>query len=59
MLLLGAGLVGGVIGAALNGNDADNARARAAAAPVVNRSSLAEIAQKVEPSVVSITTGTR
>ncbi|GIF64470.1 hypothetical protein Ais01nite_25050 [Asanoa ishikariensis] len=57
VLLLGAGLVGGVIGAALNGNDADNARARAAAAPVVNRSSLAEIAQKVEPSIVSITTG--
>ncbi len=57
MLLLGAGLVGGVIGAALNGNDDDNAPARAAAAPVINRSSLAEIAQKVEPSVVSITTG--
>ncbi|MEV4538003.1 trypsin-like peptidase domain-containing protein [Asanoa sp. NPDC049518] len=57
VLLLGAGLVGGVIGAALNGNDADNARARAAAAPVINRSSLAEIAQKVEPSIVSITTG--
>jgi putative serine protease PepD len=57
VLLLGAGLVGGVIGAALNGNDADNARSRAAAAPVVNRSSLAEIAQKVEPSIVSVTTG--
>ncbi|GAA1841503.1 S1C family serine protease [Asanoa iriomotensis] len=57
VLLLGAGLVGGVIGAALQGNDNDNARARAAAAPVVNRSSLAEIAQKVEPSIVSVTTG--
>ncbi|MEV0713939.1 trypsin-like peptidase domain-containing protein [Asanoa sp. NPDC050611] len=57
VLLLGAGLLGGVIGAALQGNDNDNARARAAAAPVVNRSSLAEIAQKVEPSIVSVTTG--
>ncbi|MEV4624143.1 trypsin-like peptidase domain-containing protein [Asanoa sp. NPDC049573] len=56
VLLLGAGLVGGVIGAAINGNDTDNSAARAAAAPVINRSSLAEIAQKVEPSVVSITT---
>jgi putative serine protease PepD len=58
VLLLGAGLVGGVIGAAINGNDKDNAASRAAAAPVINRSSLAEIAQKVEPSVVSITTST-
>jgi len=58
VLLLGAGLIGGVVGAAINGNDKDNAAARAAAAPVINRSSLAEIAQKVEPSVVSITTST-
>ena len=57
VLLLGAGVVGGVIGAAVTGRDNDNAAARAAAAPVINRSSLAEIAQKVEPSVVSITTG--
>ncbi|GIF78245.1 trypsin-like peptidase domain-containing protein [Asanoa siamensis] len=58
VLLLGAGLLGGVIGAALQSNDNDNARSRAAAAPVINRSSLAEIAQKVEPSIVSVSTGT-
>ena len=57
ILLVGAGLVGGVVGAAVDGNDSDDSAARAAAAPVINRSSLAEIAQKVEPSVVSITVG--
>jgi putative serine protease PepD len=56
-LMLGSAVAGGATAVALFDNNGSTAAQEAAAAPVINRSSLAEISKKVEPSVVSITTG--
>lgn len=59
-IALGAGGVGGFVGYALHGDDSPlqtvQNSAQAPAAPVVDRSSLAEIAAKVQPTVVVIQT---
>ena len=57
-LMLGSAVAGGATAVALFDNNGTTSAQEAAAAPVINRSSLAEISKKVEPSVVSITTGT-
>ncbi|SDX95854.1 putative serine protease PepD [Micromonospora pattaloongensis] len=58
-LMVGSGIAGGALALALNDEmtaPASDTRS-AASAPVINRSSLAEIASKVQNSVVSISTG--
>jgi putative serine protease PepD len=55
--MLGSAVAGGATAVALFDNNGTPSAQEAAAAPVINRSSLAEISKKVEPSVVSITTG--
>jgi putative serine protease PepD len=55
-LTVPAGLVGGLIAHRLD-NDKTLAAPRPAALPAVDRSSLADVVNKVEPSVVSIDTG--
>src|SRR5690349_7476576 len=55
-LTVPAGLVGGLIAHRLD-SDKTQTPARAAALPAVDRSSLADVVNKVEPSVVSINTG--
>jgi putative serine protease PepD len=56
-LMLGSAVAGGATAVALFDNNGTTNAQEAAAAPVINRSSLAEISKKVEPSVVSIATG--
>ncbi|HEX2355581.1 MAG TPA: trypsin-like peptidase domain-containing protein [Micromonosporaceae bacterium] len=60
VLAIGSGLLGGVVATAIDDEPATTATGNrpAAAAPVIDRSSLASIAAAVSPSVVSINTGT-
>jgi putative serine protease PepD len=58
VLMVGSGIAGGAAALALTDNGGvSTTDTRAASAPVINRSSLAEIASKVQNSVVSISTG--
>ncbi|MEV1285643.1 trypsin-like peptidase domain-containing protein [Micromonospora sp. NPDC049679] len=57
VLMIGSGIAGGAAALALTDNIGVSADRSAASAPVINRSSLAEIASKVQNSVVSISTG--